>query len=361
MVVSVGDVASVLTLTKDLCSGIKQSRDECKRVQQRLKAILDNIWKMEKEFKHLPSQNFFEEFKNTVKEFQRLLAARQDKHGLRVLIEHRDMLKELARIDLSINGLFQMLGLNSAGMVADIHRATNKNARTLENIEHNTYDYSRIIANVQERIDNNFLAIAGIQQTTHDIAINLQKLHNKYDLQLNCQSLREGTARPGQTTVTHLHGRKLPEKKPHRGKPAVFQSKQQGEKLPGGKISLTGALLADISPAWFVRAADIEYEEKDFGHGMLGTVHRGVLHGTTQVVVKFLHHQNQERVKNSCSKEKLVRDISVWYLMDHRFVLKLVGASHVDSPPFIICSEAINGNLASYSMSQSEDNRGHVW
>lgn len=53
-------------------------------------------------------------------------------------------------------------------------------------------------------------------------------------------------------------------------------------------------------------------------------------------------------------------EISIWHQFTHPNVIKMFGASHLCSPPLIVCEDAVNGNLANY-LRKSTANKNRMW
>lgn len=59
--------------------------------------------------------------------------------------------------------------------------------------------------------------------------------------------------------------------------------------------------------------------------------------------------------------KKFVKEINLWHKFNHSNVLKMLGASHISSSPFIACEDATtNGNLAAF-LAASSANKQLTW
>jgi serine/threonine protein kinase len=110
---------------------------------------------------------------------------------------------------------------------------------------------------------------------------------------------------------------------------------------------------------WFISRDDVDYEDETIGYvGTFAAARRGswLRDGQRQdVVVKTLFFDTDGQ-----DAEDLLGQLVFWYkLPPHENVLKLLGGSHVSSPPFFVCEDAHNGNLLDFLA--AEENRGHFW
>jgi serine/threonine protein kinase len=110
---------------------------------------------------------------------------------------------------------------------------------------------------------------------------------------------------------------------------------------------------------WFISRDDVDYDDESIGLvGTFAAARRGswLCDGQRQdVVVKTLFFDTDGQ-----DAEDLLGQLVFWYnLPPHENVLKLLGGSHVSSPPFFVCEDAHNGNLLDFLA--AEENRGHFW
>ncbi|KAL4110179.1 Armadillo repeat-containing protein 3 [Phytophthora ramorum] len=83
---------------------------------------------------------------------------------------------------------------------------------------------------------------------------------------------------------------------------------------------------------------------------------RSVGTGTKVVVKCFLV---DDMVADERAKQKIESEMNLWYSFNHPNIIKMFGASHVSSPPFIVCEDATNGDLSSYLL--RANNKQHMW
>ncbi|GMF18852.1 unnamed protein product [Phytophthora lilii] len=107
-------------------------------------------------------------------------------------------------------------------------------------------------------------------------------------------------------------------------------------------------------PPWFLPACKVDYDPRPFARGSFGSLHRGVWNSDTKVVVKCLLVDDSVIERSLSGLEK---EINAWHQLSHPNVVKVLGASHASSPPFIVCEDATsNGDLASF-LDRSDENK----
>jgi serine/threonine protein kinase len=102
----------------------------------------------------------------------------------------------------------------------------------------------------------------------------------------------------------------------------------------------------------------VVFHHEAFARGSFGSAHRGVWGPGTEVIVKCL--TMDESAIGTKSHSKVLSEINIWHQLNHPNVIKMFGASHVSSPPFIVCEEAPYGNLFEF-LAKSEQNGRWMW
>ncbi|DBA05360.1 TPA: hypothetical protein N0F65_007522 [Lagenidium giganteum] len=97
-------------------------------------------------------------------------------------------------------------------------------------------------------------------------------------------------------------------------------------------------------PEWFQPPDSVIRDDAPFGHGSFGQVYRGRWLGSN-VVIKTLVEDSMD---NQRAIDQFIEEINLWYRLNHPNVLKMYGACHLDRSPFIICEDAVYGNLEDY-------------
>lgn len=111
-------------------------------------------------------------------------------------------------------------------------------------------------------------------------------------------------------------------------------------------------------PPWFLPSGEVEFEPIPFASGSFGSVHRGVWGAGTKVVVKCLLIDGSQMDEHS--QQRVEKEINIWHQLNHPNVVKVFGASHVSSPPFIVCEEATNGSLCAF-LARSDAAKRQTW
>lgn len=110
--------------------------------------------------------------------------------------------------------------------------------------------------------------------------------------------------------------------------------------------------------AWFVPLYCLEVEVDPFARGSFGSVHRGVWGWGVAVVVKRV--QIDDMKIGEGVQRKIAREVGKMYELNHPNLIKMHGASHVGSPPYLVSERATNGNLGTY-LARSAENRQQMW
>lgn len=97
---------------------------------------------------------------------------------------------------------------------------------------------------------------------------------------------------------------------------------------------------------WYIPRADVEFEPVPFASGSFGSVHHGTWRAGTKVVVKCLLVEDSSF--GATAQDKIIYEVSIWHNLNHPHVIKMFGASHVSSPPFMVREDAVHGNLFDY-------------
>ncbi|KAG7376470.1 Leucine-rich repeat serine/threonine-protein kinase 2 [Phytophthora pseudosyringae] len=115
-------------------------------------------------------------------------------------------------------------------------------------------------------------------------------------------------------------------------------------------------------PRWFIPPYEVEFDPREsLGHGAFASVHMGTWLGTPVVIKKLMPVQSKPVVsKNETASQPSVvfyRELSIWYRLNHPYVVKLYGGCHVGGQPFFVCEPASNGRLDAY-LHRYEPTRG---
>ncbi|KAL4117411.1 hypothetical protein PRIC2_011402 [Phytophthora ramorum] len=99
-------------------------------------------------------------------------------------------------------------------------------------------------------------------------------------------------------------------------------------------------------PKWFIPPYEVDFDPREsLGHGAFASVHIGMWLGTRVVIKKLMPPRN---AADSQPSVVFYRELSIWYRLNHPYVVKLYGGCHVGGQPFFVCEPASNGRLDAY-------------
>ncbi|KAG6623807.1 TKL/TKL-CCIN protein kinase [Phytophthora cinnamomi] len=106
-------------------------------------------------------------------------------------------------------------------------------------------------------------------------------------------------------------------------------------------------------PKWFIPPYEVEFDpHESLGHGAFASVHMGKWLGTPVVIKKLVPVQSDLTAAKTNSEPQssvvFYRELSIWYRLNHPYVVKLYGGCHVGGQPFFVCEHASNGRLDVY-------------
>lgn len=111
-------------------------------------------------------------------------------------------------------------------------------------------------------------------------------------------------------------------------------------------------------PPWFLPPYEVRFKPNPFARGSFATVHRGVRRPNANVVVKCFLVDGVD--VDERTRQNIEMEMNLWHQFDHPNVIKLLGASHISTPPFIVCEDATNGDLSSF-LARSDVNKQQLW
>ncbi|KUF91200.1 U6 snRNA-associated Sm protein LSm4 [Phytophthora nicotianae] len=91
---------------------------------------------------------------------------------------------------------------------------------------------------------------------------------------------------------------------------------------------------------------DLVVRAFDICHGAFASVHMGTWLGTPVVIKKLT--SGSINPLGSPPSAVFYRELSIWYRLNHPYVVKLYGGCHVGGQPFFVCEPASNGRLDTY-------------
>ncbi|KAE8957813.1 hypothetical protein PR002_g31060 [Phytophthora rubi] len=111
-------------------------------------------------------------------------------------------------------------------------------------------------------------------------------------------------------------------------------------------------------PPWFLPLYEVAVEAEPFAGGHFGKVHRGVMGSGEKVVVEFF--TVDELVMDERAQVQAERELGRLFRLRHSNVVKILGGSHVSTPPFVVYEDTGNGNLGCF-LARSDKNNKKIW
>ncbi|KAG3247097.1 hypothetical protein PI124_g8192 [Phytophthora idaei] len=288
---------------------MKEGQDSCMRLHRRLKDIFNELERMERNGR-LPATDAPNKYAGVVGKALQYIEHYRGKKLVFRLIKHHTMMDELRRINEDIDSLFMILGL--AGMDAMLGW--------------------RQQWETDQRAQREAMAVM-----VSNAAVVMREL---------------------QSTRAQLEAMMI----------LKFETEQRKERQDGGTMQLMQSMMAtvvrgskttvDKLPPWFLPSDELIIEPVAFAQGSFASVHYGVWGAGTKVVVKCF--STTDVVVDERTKQQIEAEMNLWYQLNHPNIIKMFGASHVSSPPFIACENAVNGDLSSF-LCRSETNRQQTW
>ncbi|KAF4320484.1 hypothetical protein BBO99_00004132 [Phytophthora kernoviae] len=103
---------------------------------------------------------------------------------------------------------------------------------------------------------------------------------------------------------------------------------------------------------------EVKYDVEPFARGSFAYVHHGVWRHGTKVVVKCF--DAEAMALDEFMQKAIKKEMDMWYQFNHPNVIKMLDASHVSSPPFIVCEVATNADLRAF-FARSEAYKRQMW
>ncbi|KAF1318211.1 Serine/threonine protein kinase, partial [Globisporangium splendens] len=98
---------------------------------------------------------------------------------------------------------------------------------------------------------------------------------------------------------------------------------------------------------WFLPLSEVDMDVRDdIGKGSFGAVYHGIWL-KTPVVVKFIDDGGDTQKRTTTSEHDFLREIYIWYRLNHPHIVKLFGACHIGKRYFV-CEYAANGQLSHF-------------
>ncbi|KAG3146072.1 hypothetical protein PI124_g14602 [Phytophthora idaei] len=139
---------------------------------------------------------------------------------------------------------------------------------------------------------------------------------------------------------------------------AACQSGESADhlKLMVRTITMGSNTVVKRVPPWFLSRFELELElkAKPFARGPMGSLSHGMWGPGTRVAVKQFFVDSMGI--NKRTTQHIEAELDQLHQLAHPNLLKLLGASHVSSPPFIVWEDAVYRDLGSF-LSRCDENK----
>ncbi|KAE8881926.1 hypothetical protein PF005_g11931 [Phytophthora fragariae] len=304
-----GTVAAVLSTILQLCGEMKEWQDPCTRLHQRLKNVFEGLKTLEKKKKRLPPPEALDKYVTVVSTTLCYLEHYRGKKLVFRLMKHQAMMEELRVINEKTDVVVRALGLTSAD--------TGKWKKQYED---------------DQRIHRELLASS--VDNAQEVLAELQDARSQQETMLTLKYEVELRPEQQDAEMTKLLRTMM------------------------ATVIRTSTTSVPKLPPWFLPPYEIRFDPKPFARGSFATVHRGVRGSDTNVVVKCFLVDGAD--VDERTRQNIEAEMNLLHQFDHPNVVKLLGASHMSTPPFIVCEDATNGDLRSF-LARSDANKLQLW
>ncbi|KAG7386924.1 Leucine-rich repeat serine/threonine-protein kinase 2 [Phytophthora boehmeriae] len=303
-----GSVVQVLQTILKICMEIKEVQESAKRLHGRLSDIFSELVKMENEG-NLPKTEVLDKYVAVLARSLDCIQRYQKKKLVYRVLRYRQMMDKIFSINEEVDMLFNVFHLASTAAMMDWKKQYYEDQRVQKEMMNSLVINSM---EVMKGMDDSRKQ----QEALFALQFEKQKGDNQQDKEM------ERIVKTMEHTIV------------------------QASKATVGQL-----------PAWYLPADEVKYEEEPFARGSFAFVYRGVWGHGTKVVVKCFNVEAMGL--DEATMKTIKKEMDVWYKFNHPNVIKMFGASHVTSPPFIVC-EAANGDLRQF-FARSEANKQQMW
>ncbi|DAZ96898.1 TPA: hypothetical protein N0F65_008909 [Lagenidium giganteum] len=287
-------VVKMLQLIGSSCQAMKEGRDLYEGVAERLADLCCQLQIMRKKNNVPLDADVLHKYGAILQRFHRFLEKNKEKNALLRLASSRYMLDGIQEFHRDIDTLFKLLDLAHVDTMMDWRRRYQADMRAMHDQMASLATNTQLIL---EEIRDKKIATEVLTMLKFE-ADNRRQYHSQQHLNL----LR--------TTFNHV-------------------------------VTLSQAEVR-VVPTWFIPVDEVDYDQRPFSQGSFGAVHHGTWGPGTKVVIKRLLDDSAANVR---AKESFIHEVNLWYQFNHPHIVKMFGACHVSSPPFIVCEDAVHGNL----------------
>ncbi|KAF1318852.1 Serine/threonine protein kinase, partial [Globisporangium splendens] len=313
-------IAVALTTLASLCIEMKENKDLCNQVTQRMQVLYEKIQEIEN-VGVLRHNGVLPHFGEEISKLQRFMLEHKNKNTLARLLARHQVEKEILKFHTNIDSLFQLLNLNHIAESAVWRVKAEENEREaaawrskyVEN-EREHFNTLKLIASQNRVIISEMRGRALVEALTE-----MKYVIESNDAQLSPEYSAEHIA-------------------------LIRKTFHSVVRTSGSKVNKI--------PSWYFPSDRVKCDEEQFDEGSYGTVHKGKWKGS-DVAVKRLLLENDEVEK------AFFREVEIWSKLNHPYVLRLLGACHVSTPMFFVSEYCTNGNFVTYF--QKPENRRYLW
>ncbi|GMF38230.1 unnamed protein product [Phytophthora fragariaefolia] len=300
-----GPLGDVLSTVLQLSDEMEEGKIVCRRLHARLKGILDELQTME-ENGQLLQEDLLDKFVTIVRRFLNLLEHYRGAELVFRVVKYDKIKHEMQLISDGIAGLFEELGVVTVNWA--------------EQWEHDIRMHKNVLlASAKDNavVLRDLVSTRALLNAALTLKFEAQHRAARHDHEiLECITLMAAAiATESQATISEL-------------------------------------------PPRFIPSYELTFDIKPFSRGSFGSVHRGVWGAGTNVVVKHLFCEDM--IIDERMRPKLETELNILNQLSHPHIIKMFGASHVSSPPFLMCEDAAGGNVAVFLI-RCEANKQSLW
>ncbi|DAZ98653.1 TPA: hypothetical protein N0F65_000848 [Lagenidium giganteum] len=301
-------IANLVIAIGTECANMNESTELCATVRERLDDVLPRLQAMEEDG-FLPADlEAVHTYARSLQRFHQALQKHSRMSVIKRVLFNTKFIEELKAVHEEIDMLFHMLNLAHIGSVyawqLKFDQAQNTQQQLLRESVSNTNEILDELRSFQNQMNS-------ITMLTYELTLRKAQ-HSDDDLRLLCEMYN--------------------------------------------KCKSVCPYKLKCIPMWFMAEDEVIYDRTEpFDRGSFGTVYHGKWANTTVVVKTLL----PELLQSERDVSAFTKEIKIWHELNHGNVLRMYGACHVSTPPFIICEDATNGRLDHYLY--KEENKNKVW
>ncbi|DAZ94177.1 TPA: hypothetical protein N0F65_004891 [Lagenidium giganteum] len=295
-----GALVAVLKSIRELCGRMSELQGICRKLEQRLSAILKVLCEMAQE-KTLPPDAPLQQFQALTDECRIFFQAHAQEKWLKRVVSSHKTLEQIEEFHERIDRLMEQLSLSALQGTMDWRK-----------------DWRNDIAKYTNQVSAIVAQLDHMGENLDDIRAKLDVLALiRYDVDKLGTQLLEGQSK----MLRQLYW-------------VILQSVEPNNKS-----------LARV-PTWYIPERDVQINATPFAEGSFATVHMGTVDLGTSVVVKRFKLLTQ--VPAEVVIENFFRECDIWYRLNHLHILRMYYGCPYSSQPFIVAEHAPNKDLSAY-------------